>query len=67
MLELAREAQVNVGLGIQDGLRMVYVESALGEPMSGRQRVGLSVPKFISARWDWRVWAGCRPNSAIGW
>lgn len=49
MLELAREAQVNVGLGIQDGLRMVYVESALGEPMSGRQRVGLSVPIHISA------------------
>ena len=44
MLELARDAQANVGLGIQDGLAMVYVESALGEPMSGgRQRVGFSV------------------------
>ena len=30
-------------------LRMVYVESALGEPMSGRQRVGLSVPIHFSA------------------
>jgi DNA-binding IclR family transcriptional regulator len=49
MLELARQAQVNVGLGIRDGLRMVYVESALGEPMSGRQRVGLSVPIHLSA------------------
>jgi DNA-binding IclR family transcriptional regulator len=49
MLELARDEQVNVGLGIQDGLRMVYVESALGEPMSGRQRVGLSVPIHLSA------------------
>lgn len=49
MLELAREGQVNVGLAIQDGLRMVYVESALGEPMSGRQRVGLSVPIHVSA------------------
>lgn len=49
MLELAREAQVNVGLGIRDGLRIVYVESALGEPMSGRQRVGLSVPIHLSA------------------
>ena len=26
MLELARDEQVNVGLAIQDGLRMVYVE-----------------------------------------
>lgn len=49
MLELARQAQVNVGLGIRDSLRMVYVESALGEPMSGRQRVGLSVPVHLSA------------------
>ncbi|MDQ8729946.1 IclR family transcriptional regulator [Bradyrhizobium sp. LHD-71] len=49
MLELAREGQVNVGLAIQDGLSMVYVESALGEPMSGRQRVGLSVPIHVSA------------------
>lgn len=49
MLELAREGQVNVGLGIQDGMRMIYVESALGEPMSGRQRVGLSVPIYVSA------------------
>ena len=49
MLEFARDCQVNVGLGIQDGLRMVYVESALGEPMSGRQRVGLSVPIYLSA------------------
>jgi DNA-binding IclR family transcriptional regulator len=48
MLELAREAQVNVGLAIRDGLRMIYVESALGEPMSGRQRVGLSVPIHLS-------------------
>jgi DNA-binding IclR family transcriptional regulator len=45
MLELAKETQANIGLGIQDGLSMVYVESALGEPMSGqRQRVGFSVP-----------------------
>lgn len=49
MLELAHEGQVNVGLAIRDGLRMVYVESALGEPMSGRQRVGLSVPIHVSA------------------
>ncbi len=49
MLELAHDAKVNVGLGIRDGLRMVYVESALGEPMSGRQRVGLSVPIHLSA------------------
>lgn len=49
MLELAREGQVNVGLAIRDRLQMVYVESALGEPMSGRQRVGLSVPIQLSA------------------
>jgi DNA-binding IclR family transcriptional regulator len=49
MLELAREGQVNVGLAIRDRLQMVYVESALGEPMSGRQRVGLSVPIHLSA------------------
>ena len=49
MLEFAREHQVNCGLAIQDGLRMVYVESALGEPMSGRQRVGLSVPIHLSS------------------
>jgi DNA-binding IclR family transcriptional regulator len=49
MLELAREEQVNVGLAIRDGMQMVYVESALGEPMSGRQRVGLSVPIHLSA------------------
>src|SRR5262249_27096238 len=49
MLELAGEAKDNVGLGIRDGLRMVYVESGLGEPMSGRQRVGLSVPIHLSA------------------
>jgi DNA-binding IclR family transcriptional regulator len=49
MLELARDAGVNVGLAIQDNLHMVYVESALGERMSGRQRVGLSVQIHLSA------------------
>ena len=49
MLELARDEQVNVGLAIQDDLTMTYVESALGEPMSGRQRVGLRVPIHLSA------------------
>jgi DNA-binding IclR family transcriptional regulator len=32
MLDFAREEHVNVGLGIHDGLRVIYVESALGEP-----------------------------------
>src|SRR5688500_1209665 len=49
MLEFAREGQVNVGLAIQAGLRRGYVGSALGEPMSGRQRIGLSVPSHVSA------------------
>jgi DNA-binding IclR family transcriptional regulator len=50
MLQLAKETHANVGLGIQDGLSMVYVESALGEPMSGRrQRVGFSVPLALTA------------------
>lgn len=48
MLDFARDEHVNVGLGIHDGLRVIYVESALGEPMSGRQRVGYSVPVAFS-------------------
>jgi DNA-binding IclR family transcriptional regulator len=50
MLEFARDEQVNVGLGVQDGLQVIYVESALGEPMSGTrtQRVGYSVPVAFS-------------------
>jgi DNA-binding IclR family transcriptional regulator len=48
MIELARDEQVNVGLGVQSGLQVVYVESALGEPMSTTQRVGYSVPVAFS-------------------
>jgi len=44
MPDFARDEHVNVGLGVQDGLRVIYVETALGEPMSGSQLVSYSVP-----------------------
>jgi hypothetical protein len=44
MLDFACDEHVNVGwLGVQDGLRVIYVESALGEPTSGSERLGYSV------------------------
>ena len=45
MLELARALSANVGLGIRDGLSVIYLEYALGEPhMNPRQRVGFRLP-----------------------
>ncbi len=45
MLELAKAMGANVGLGIQEGLEVVYLEYALGEAhMNPRQRVGFRLP-----------------------
>lgn len=50
MLELARETRSNVGLGVQDGLSVLYLEYALGEAtMNRRQRVGFRVPLVRTA------------------
>ncbi|MGB3069029.1 MAG: IclR family transcriptional regulator [Ottowia sp.] len=50
MLELATETSTNVGLGVNEGLSMLYLEYAPGDPKSNRrQRVGFRVPVVRTA------------------
>lgn len=50
MLELANETSTNVGLGVNEGLSMLYLEYAPGDPKSNRrQRVGFRVPVVRTA------------------
>ncbi len=50
MLALAAETRSNIGLGVQDGLSVLYLEYALGEGvMNRRQRVGFRVPLVRTA------------------
>lgn len=50
MQRLALESKSNVGLGVQDGLSVLYLEYALGEAtMNRRQRVGFRVPLVRTA------------------
>lgn len=50
MLKLASESKSNIGLGVQDGLSVLYLEYALGETtMNRRQRVGFRVPLVRTA------------------
>lgn len=45
MEELALKSRTNIGLGVQEGLSVLYLEYALGEPNPNRrQRVGFRVP-----------------------
>lgn len=45
MLELSRETRTNVGLGVPEGLSVLYLEYALGDPHPNRmQRAGFRVP-----------------------
>jgi DNA-binding IclR family transcriptional regulator len=45
MVEVAGETATNVGLGVNEGLSMLYLEYAQGDPKSNRrQRVGFRVP-----------------------
>lgn len=45
MEELAGKSRTNIGLGVQEGLSVLYLEYALGEPNPNRrQRVGFRVP-----------------------
>lgn len=50
MEELAAKTRTNVGLGVQEGLSVLYLEYALGEPNPNRrQRVGFRVPMIRTA------------------
>jgi DNA-binding IclR family transcriptional regulator len=50
MEELAQKSRTNVGLGVQEGLSVLYLEYALGEPNPNRrQRVGFRVPVIRTA------------------
>jgi DNA-binding IclR family transcriptional regulator len=50
MLELAKETKTNVGLGVQEGLGVLYLEYALGTSNPARrQRVGFRVPLVRTA------------------
>jgi DNA-binding IclR family transcriptional regulator len=50
MLKLAQETRSNIGLGVRDGLSVLYLEYALGAPvMNRRQRVGFRVPLVRTA------------------
>ncbi len=50
MEELAEKSKTNVGLGVQEGLSVLYLEYALGEPNPNRrQRVGFRVPLIRTA------------------
>jgi DNA-binding IclR family transcriptional regulator len=50
MEELAERTQTNVGLGVHEGLSILYLEYALGEPTRNRlQRVGFRVPLVRTA------------------
>lgn len=45
MEELAQKSRTNIGLGVHEGLSVLYLEYALGEPNPNRrQRVGFRVP-----------------------
>lgn len=45
MVELAKKTQTNIGLGVQEGLSVLYLEYALGEVNPNRrQRPGFRVP-----------------------
>lgn len=50
MVELAEKTRTNIGLGVQEGLSILYLEYALGESNPNRrQRVGFRVPLVRSA------------------
>jgi DNA-binding IclR family transcriptional regulator len=50
MVELARKTGTNIGLGVQEGLSILYLEYALGERHPNRrQRVGFRVPAIRTA------------------
>ncbi len=50
MRELASELKANVGLGVCEGLSVLYLEHAAGDPKSyWRQRIGYRVPLVRSA------------------
>ena len=50
MEELADKSRTNVGLGVHEGLSVLYLEYALGEPNPNRrQRVGFRVPLIRTA------------------
>lgn len=50
MEELAEKSRTNVGLGVHEGLSVLYLEYALGEPNPNRrQRVGFRVPLIRTA------------------
>lgn len=50
MVELAKETKTNIGLGVHEGLSVLYLEYALGEARPNRrQRVGFRVPLVRTA------------------
>src|SRR5690606_23131961 len=50
MVDLARKTKTNIGLGVHEGLSVLYLEYALGEPVPNRrQRVGFRVPLVRTA------------------
>lgn len=50
MLAIAEETHTNVGLGVHEGLSVLYLEYAPGDPKSNRrQRVGFRVPMVRTA------------------
>jgi DNA-binding IclR family transcriptional regulator len=50
MEELARRTGTNVGLGVHEGLSILYLEYSLGEPHPNRrQRVGFRIPMVRTA------------------
>jgi DNA-binding IclR family transcriptional regulator len=50
MEELAEKTKTNIGLGVHEGLSILYLEYALGEPNPNRrQRVGFRVPLIRTA------------------
>ena len=50
MVELAQKTGTNIGLGVQEGLSILYLEYALGESHPNRrQRVGFRVPAIRTA------------------
>lgn len=50
MVELAEKTGTNIGLGVQEGLSILYLEYALGESNPNRrQRVGFRVPVIRTA------------------
>lgn len=50
MVDLARKTKTNIGLGVHEGLSVLYLEYALGEAVPNRrQRVGFRVPLVRTA------------------